>query len=430
MKKTFIFFSLLIMFARAGYAGGNVNSFTLSNGIKVLHKLNTTNPLVSVQVFINCGSLGETPEQAGIAHFTQNMMLYGTKNRTAKQIAQDTEDIGTEITGEAHSDYSSLGISMISKNFDRAVEILSDIIKNPIFPSDEIEKERSNTLASIKARKDRIFSVADDLLNETMYGNHPYSWPGVGKKETVSKFSRENIVKWHKINYVSNNMFIVTAGSISKNDLKNSLEKYFSDIEKNDISSVSHNAPEKLLKEVKKENNKFKQAYLVIGYPAPESDCQDYATLKMLNSYLGGRMSGVLFTELRENLSLAYEVGCAYPTRKEQSKFFFYIGLDKKNIGLAKDRIFKILDNLKKDPIPKKELADTKNHIKGSYLIDHQTIGKQAWYLGWWEIMGKGFKYDEKYIDDLMSVSAKDIQKCVKKYFSDKYVSVEIIPQK
>jgi predicted Zn-dependent peptidase len=166
----------------------------------------------------------------------------------------------------------------------------------------------------------------------------------------------------------------------------------------------------------------------MVGFPAPAVSKDEYFTLKVLNSLMGGRMTGRLFIELREKLSLAYEVNCAYPSRKQLSKFIIYIGLENKNVKLAEKRINELLSDLKTIPVPESELQDTKNYIRGTYLLERQTIGRRAWYAGWWETMGLGADYDKTYLDKLMSVTSDDIQKASIKYFTDNKITVEVVP--
>jgi predicted Zn-dependent peptidase len=138
-----------------------------------------------------------------------------------------------------------------------------------------------------------------------------------------------------------------------------------------------------------------------------------------------------LFTELREKLSLAYEVSSFYPTRRQQSRFVVYMGLDAKNLDRAGKRIDELLQELTTTPVTEQELQDTKNYIRGMYLLDRQTVSRQAWYAGWWEIMGPGYAFDERYLDTLMEVSVADIQRVTQTWFSPKnYVKVILFPSK
>jgi zinc protease len=410
-------------------AGGSVNEFKLSNGLRVLHKKIDQNPLVTVQVFINSGVKNETEKEAGIANFAESLLFQGTKKRTSEQIAKEIEDIGGNISSDVDYDFTNLNISLLNSHIEKGMEIVVDILANPTFEETQVEKERLNILASIRDRQDHIFNVADDLLIKSFYGSFPYSWPETGKKETVSGITRNDLLKWHRENYTAGNMVLVIVGDIELADAKNYAETYFSA-----IPAGSREAGAAVVKTPKKnavrfETDKFKQAYLMYGFPAPSINSPDHPVLKCINSMIGSRMSGRLFVQLREELGLAYEVNAFYPSRLNLSRFVIYIGLDKKNLELAKTKIFEILKDLRENPVSKSELEETKSYIRGVYLLDHQTIGKKAWYMGWWETMGLGYGYDEKYFQKLMSVTPEDIQRTANKYFDGIYTEVDVTPK-
>ena len=148
----------------------------------------------------------------------------------------------------------------------------------------------------------------------------------------------------------------------------------------------------------------------------------------MINLVLGARMTGRLFIELREKLGLAYEVNSNYPTRIGDSYFEIYIGLDKKNVDITKNGIEKIMTDLCSTKVSDKELNDTKNFIKGIYLLSHQSVERQAYYLSAREMLGLGYEYDDKYIDLLSKVTSDDIIKVANKYFKQKPYKLILMP--
>jgi predicted Zn-dependent peptidase len=428
MKKIYLILQMLLISSVCG-AGGSVNQFTLPNGLKVIHHEITTNPLVTVQLFARAGAIHEQESEAGLSGFTQSLLAQGTATRDADRLARDIEDIGGSLSSDCEHDYCTLGISLMDSFFPKAMELLADIAFHPSFPEREIEKERMNTLASIKSRHDQIFYVANDTFSAVFYGDHPYSWPDIGKAQTVASFTRADCLRWHTTYYTADNMLLVIAGNIPLKRAKTYAEQYFSSCPRGSRPAGAPTASKPQQKSVTIPTTKFKQAYLMVGFPAPDIKSTDFPVLKVVNSLLGSRMSGRLFTELREKQSLGYEVNSFYPSRITLSRFVIYLGLEKKNLAKAKDGIIRILDDLKNVPVSAKELEETKNFIRGIYLLDHQTIGRQAWNMGFWEIVGRGYEYDAAYLDELMAVTAEDVQKATRACFTDTYVQVEVIPQ-
>jgi predicted Zn-dependent peptidase len=427
MKRTVAVLSLILLNSLS-FAGGTLNRYTLSNGLSFIHSQNSENPLVTIQVFLRNGVSCETKDVAGISSFTQVMMQKGTGKRSSDKLSVDLENIGAVISIDTEHDFCSMGISAMNTHAEDAAEILSDVITGPSFDKSELEKERSNVLAGIKARQDSIHATADDLFIKTFYSGNPYSWPECGTKECVEKFTRKDLLSWYNGHYVSRNMLVVIAGDISLEDAKKLSQKYFSGVPDKEMQGAPFEVKETFSKNLVQDTKKFQQAYFMIGFPAPSVSESYFPVLKVLNAYTGSRMSGKLFVELREKLSLAYEVNSFYPSHRFTSRFMIYLGLKKQNVELAKKRIFEILDELRKNEISEKEVEETKNYIKGVYLLDHQTVARQAWYLGWWEVLGKGSEYDQKYIDDLMKVSPQDVKDAVNRYLNGKYTLIEILP--
>jgi len=225
-------------------------------------------------------------------------------------------------------------------------------------------------------------------------------------------------------------MFIVIVGKVTPEKARLIAEKYFIHIPSGTIMPMPAKPKAPETKMVIERSAKFQQAFLMEGFPAPAIAKDDYYKLKVLSGLLGGRMTGRLFIELREKLSLAYEVSSYFPSKKEASKFIIYLGLDKKNIPLAQKRISEIIADVKNTPVPAQELTDTKNYLKGIYLLDRQTVGRKSWWLGWWETMGFGYRYDKEYLDKLMAVTPEDIQKAAQKCFNSNMVTIQIVPGK
>jgi predicted Zn-dependent peptidase len=222
---------------------------------------------------------------------------------------------------------------------------------------------------------------------------------------------------------------ISVAGNVKEEVVKKSLEKHFSTVAMGDkfkepIFNLNHN--KSINNEIK---GKFNQAYIFIGYPAPAVNGKDFVTTKVISAILGSRMTSRLFVELREKLGLAYEVNAVYPTRKKDSYFAIYIGLDKKNIKSTLKKIDELLKNFCSVKISKQELKDVKSYIKGIYLLDRQTVNKKSYYNGWREVVGQGYEYDVEYLNDIDKVTTQDDLDVANKIFNGKTVSVIINPQ-
>ena len=409
----------LIFISQFLFAGEIMETFSLKNGIQVIYKQVKTVDIVSLKLCSPISVYNENINKAGVTALMYSVMNKSTKNRSAEQLVNDIENLGSSISSDVEYDFSGLTLNSMSQNFNDSCKILADIILNPIFDKQELEKERKLSIESIKSRKDSIKKTANDKFIYDFYGStHPYSNSVYGTTDTVEKLTQEDLFSSYDKIFKTKGITITVAGNIKKSQLKKTLEENFGKMNLiNDVPKPIEFEQPAQFNDTVTIDSKFNQAFIIYAYPAPDVLSKDFVTLKLISSILGGRMTGRLFIELREKLGLAYEVNSVYATRKDRSFFEVYIGLDKKNIDITKSGIEKIMEDLCNTEISAEELKDTKNFIKGIYLLDHQAIEKQAYYLSFRQMMGLGYEYDEKYTQLLEQVTAKDIMECANRYF-------------
>jgi predicted Zn-dependent peptidase len=308
----------------------------------------------------------------------------------------------------------------LSEYFREAIEILADVVLNPLFDEKELFFEKQNTIAIINSRKDSIERTASDEFTKIFYQNSSYSFPVYGTHETVLKINCLDLIKWHKYSYNAHNIIISVAGNLSEEVVKESLEKYFSLIPKNlGFRKPFFYIRKRFNTSIKTIKGKFNQAYMFVGFPAPSISCKDFVSVELMNAILGcNRMTSRLFVELREKLGFAYDVGSVYPLRRKESYLAIYVGFDKENINLVLKKIHEILKNLCSVEVSEEELIDTKTYVKGLYFMDRQTVNRKSYHYGWREIVKLGCEYDSKYLEDLEKITTRDIFDVANKIFS------------
>ncbi|OGS21790.1 MAG: hypothetical protein A2252_06590 [Elusimicrobia bacterium RIFOXYA2_FULL_39_19] len=430
MKMRFLALTLILtggLFSMAN--SSEIAKIQFDNGLTLIHKKTGPLPIISVKLFLKTGCTNDPKEKLGLTNLTQQLLTRGTKTRTNEQIATEIESMGGHLSASCVEDYSEIDLDITQKYFTKAFDLLADVFLNPSFPADELEKAKTVTKASIRSRQDSIFEVTFDLLKKNLYQDHPYTNIPSGTLETVDKITQNDLVAYHKKYYGSQNILMVVTGNISLAEIKKAINKSFAGLSKGE-TPVTTLPIVTAQQKTEEQKGKFEQAYLMYGFLVPEISNNDYTKLKVLNTYLGGGMSSLLFQELREKAGLGYEVSSFYPSRKAQSSFVIYIGLDKSSLTLAKEKVNTILNELKTRPIDEARLKDAKKYIKGTFLLDHQTNSRQCWYLGWWETIGKGYKYDDVYASELEKITSADIKEVINKYFSGNYVYVQISPEK
>ncbi|MDR0977967.1 MAG: insulinase family protein [Endomicrobium sp.] len=409
--------------------GGCVESFTLSNGIKVLFDKTNGADIFSLRVLTPSSVISENFDNAGISNLTSKLAVYCTKSRSNRILNDELGNIGADLSSQTTYDTAGFGISCLSKYFDKAVELLADVVINSAFDEKEFSFEKENSIAALNSRRDNIGALAFDVFIKLFYGDVPYSFPIIGSKESILKISREDLLKWHAYSYNASNILISVCGNISSAVVRKSLEKHFSSVEagkKFEEPVFDIRRDRSVKKEIK---SKFKQSYIVKGFYAPAVLDKDFAAANVINALLGGRSSSRLFIELREKLGLAYEVGTVYHSMKKDSYFAVYIGLDKKNIGLVLEKIDEVLRDFCSTEVSSQELKNVKRYIKGTYLLDRQTVSRKSYCNAWREIIGQGYKYDLDYLSDIEGVTAHDVLSVAGNIFSGDAVSVILNPE-
>ena len=419
-----------------------------SGGAAVVHQEISKIPVVAIYVFARGGLLYENNEvknKRGITYLMQSLITKGTATRTSKEISDEAERIGGAISASTDKDYALVEMTVAKENFSKAMELIADVIKNPTFPDEEFAREKEAALAAIQTRKDRISTIADDLSNLNFYGSdHPYSLPETGTLKTMGAIKRKDIILWHKKIYSNPaNLVISIAGDI---DLKTALEESEKNFNiahpspdgKSDMTlpppPEPYDKPPAIKSKKVEERHDFKQAYLMISYPAPppggEGNNFGYPELKFLSGALGSRMSGRLFKELREKRSLAYEVNAYYPTRARDARFTIYIGLDQSNLPTARREIARIINDIKSDGLSDEEIEETRRFLKGIWTLKRQTRSSRAFFNGYWTILGEEPSSDIKYINRILSVTKENIISAARRYLDDaKSVEVTITPK-
>ncbi|MDR3071441.1 MAG: insulinase family protein [Endomicrobium sp.] len=407
-----------------------MESFTLKNGVKVILKKTNGIDVVSMRIFTSVSVISETLDKVGISYLTSKLMTKSTKNRSREIFASDVENTGAELFGYAEYETAGFSTTFLSMHFDEVAEILADVVLNPAFNGKEIDSEKKDIIASIHSRKDSIKSTVFDEFAKLFYRNTPYATSVLGTEKTVLNITKSDLIGWHKYSYNASNILFSVVGNIDKEIVKKSLEKHFSSIPsgikfEKPIFNIINN--ELIKKEIK---GKFNQAYILVGFPAPNVYDEHFVSIKVINAILGERMTSRLFTQLRIKLGLAYEVNAVYPSRREESYFAIYIGLDEKNIDLALKQIDQILKNICITSVEPHELKNTKAYIKGLYVMGRQTVSNQSYCYGWREIVGQGYEYDDKYLEDVEKITTQNILDAANKIFSNCSLTVIISPGK
>lgn len=383
---------------------------TLKNGLTIIEEERDTLS-VAIEVQVNAGSNNEDLKQAGISHFLEHMMFEGTKTRTTMQLANEIESLGGEINAATSNERTLYYILVLKKHFKKALEILADVIKNPLFDKKAVEKERKIILEEISMVNDNPRHYQWILFQKTLFKKHPAKNPIPGTRETVKSITRKDIINYHKKHYSPNNMTITVSGL---DNTTNQIKAAFKDLKPQKIIPPKPVEEPKQKKEVVKEKKQLEQSNMVFGYKTVTRSHKDSYTLDVIEAILSKGQSSRLFNELRIKRGLAYSLGAENEVNKDYGYFAMYAGADKKNIDKIKN-IF--IQESKLKNLTQKEIKDAKSHIEGHTLLELEENRENADWIAFWNFVD--FKKMGSYINNIKKVTKKDIQGVVKKYFKN-----------
>ncbi|MBL7100727.1 MAG: insulinase family protein [Nanoarchaeota archaeon] len=388
--------------------------FVLKNGLTVLLKQRPTSS-VAIDVTVKIGSNDEPSRLRGISHFIEHMLFEGTKKRSAQQIANEIESIGGDINALTTSERTSYYVVVLSKYFDLALDVLADLIQNPLFDEKMVDKERSVILDEINLTTDDPKIHQWILFQKTLYEKHPCRNPIYGTRETVTNLKRKELVDFYSKYYVPNNIVISVVGNVDKEVMKK-IGKAFSLTKKSFLKRKRIVEPKKAKPLKFVEKRKISHSYMVFGCKAVPRNHPDSFVFDIIRAILGRGQSSKLFQEIRTKRGLAYSVGFHYEAGTDYGWVAVYVGTDKKNIKKIKNIILKEIQGLSN--ISDEDLKDAINFIEGDYLLSNENNHVLANTMCEWELVGKP-NLVEDYIKKIKKVRKIDIKKIVDNYLKN-----------
>ncbi len=357
-------------------------TYTFPNGIRFIHQ-GSDSPVAHLGVVVNAGSRDELSEEHGIAHFIEHCIFKGTRKRKAYHILSRMEDVGGELNAFTTKEETALYATFLSGYYNRAAELLSDILFNSIFPEKELKLEKEVVVEEINSYNDSPSELIFDDFDELVFDGHPIARNILGSFESVRAFNRDNIFKFIRRNYHTDQMVISSVGNISFKKLVSVLDRFFGNAPQRlgDFSRVPFDAYVPGVREVAKDTF---QTHCIIGNVAYDSAHPKRIVMILLNNLLGGQgMNSRLNLALRERKGLAYNVESSYTTYSDTGLFNVYFGTDNDNSDKALQIVFKEFDTLRKNKLGTLQITRAKKQLVGQLAIAGEnredlmlTIGK------------------------------------------------------
>ena len=306
------------------------------------------------------------------------------------------------------------------------MSLLNEVINNAKFDDYEIEKTKKTMLQAIKAKRDVPLSRALENYRTVIFEGSVYSNTSKILEKNISKVQRNDILEYYNTIFYPNNLVISVNGDVDSQQIINVMSEMFkckngkvfsySDY-KNTIKSRTQS------KIVREEIKDLQTSWIILGWQTDgNTNLKDFATLQVIDSFMGTGMSSRLFRHLREQMGLAYQIGTGFSPNVLKGSFTMYIGTNPATAQLSKDKMLNEIEVLKREFVGEKELQDAKNQLIGHFVLALETNLDKASGLALYEATGRGFDFVEKYTNLIQSVTPSDIMEVANKYFLDNYV--------
>lgn len=396
--------------------------YELSNGATLLITPNEVNDIVAISIFSKGGEFTETIP--GTAQLTASVLTKGTGKYSSAEFAKTLEDNGIKIVPSAGTDKFSITVLTTKNEYDKTLELLNEVINNASLDDYEIEKTRNDKLNAIKKSKDIPLNIAIDNYKTLIFENTPYSISNSVLEKSLPKINKTDIKNYYEKAFFPKNVVISINGNVNKEKTIEEFTKIFNGKKGEKFEYAKHSIPSLVTgKKVSTQIKDLKTDWIIMGWQtAGVLNRKDYATLQVIDALLGTGMSSRLFKNLRDRDGLAYQLGSQYSPNVLKGAFITYIGTNPENLEYAETKMKEEVFRLKTEFVGSKELKEAKDKLLGHYIIGQETNLDKATTIGWFELSGRGYNFDNEYAKLINSVTESDIIEVANKYFNDKYI--------
>jgi zinc protease len=403
-----------------------VQRTVLPNQLVLLVSEEHSLPFVTLQLLIDSGSKRDPSGEEGLSYLTARGLLLGTSKHTVNQINEELDFMGAFLSSSSGRDYATLSLKVLKKDLDKGLNVFMEVLTQPTFPEEEINREVEKTLAAIQSEEDQPEEVAGKEFQKTLFLNSPYGHPVQGTKESIPRLTREGIVRFYRSYYHPNSAILTVVGDITDGEIRTNLIPRLEKWPMGEIPKLPFATTFEKGQKTVKINRPITQANVILGHAGVSRENPGFYALTVMNYILGGGgFASRLMEEIRNKRGLAYSVASFFDPGKYPGSF--QIVLQTKNPS-AKEAIslsLQQMERIQKELVSEKELEGAKKYLIGSFPMRLDTQGKLANFLSQVEYYGLGLDYPEKYPSLIRSVTREDVLRVAKKYLHPKkYVLV------
>jgi len=401
----------------------NIRRQKLPNGLTVITEQMQHIRSASIGVWLQTGSRDEDPEWNGISHFIEHMVFKGTKHRTAEEIARQVDSIGGNMDAFTAKECICFNVKVLDEHVPVALDILSDLVLNPVFDGSDIARERGVIMEEIKMDEDNPDYLVHEIFTQNFWKDHPLGKPILGTKETVKRFERDAVLAAYAHRFAPGNIIVSAAGNLDHDRFVELVRGHFEHM--TPMTNGFHSSTPKISSRIILRNKKaLEQVQLCIGVPAHPIAHEKRHAGYVLNTLLGGGMSSRLFQNIRERQGLAYSIYSDLNPYRDTGCLAVYAGTSLASASKVVQSVVSEFRKLKTESVPDEELRRSKAQLKGSLMLSLESSTSRMSNLARQEMYFDRYYDLDELIERIEAVTAEDLSKLASEFFKPESVAV------
>jgi len=432
MIKKIILISLLAFFVLGVFMQAPLNAqnvATLDNGLKVIVQEDHRNPIVVFSVSIDSGSASEAEYSGtGISHLTEHMLFKGTKKYPVGSIEDILNKYGGSIEGYTSYDYTGYSITILKDHFDIALDVLKEMLTDPVFDQGEMKKETAVIEREMDMNKDDPSKRLSRMMFETAFLRHPYRLSPIGYKDNFKKLGRQDIVKFFKKVYVPQRMVIAVVGDIDAKGALDKISKSFGRMQRGDNSvDVRPQEPLQVAQRIVEEKADIEGAYLNIAFHSTDILSEDLYAMDILSFIMGNGESSLLNENLRIKEQIVLSVSAYNYTPRDPGLFVISCVLKEEDVNSAIKSALSQIENVKQNGVSEDDIIKAKNNFIADYVYQKETIGSRASDMAQSQLLTGAPDFFRQYVENIKAVSAEDVKRAALKYLNVQNMTIALL---
>jgi predicted Zn-dependent peptidase len=381
---------------------------------------------VSLGIWIGSGSRVERGVENGLSHFIEHMVFKGTKNRSSEDIARSVDSVGGGLDAFTSKELVSFNTKVMDEHLPFALDVLADLVLNPLFRPGDIEKEKLVILEEIKMEADQPEFVLHEAFTSSFWKGHGLGKPILGTRETVKKYEREMLLEFYSRVYSPSNILITAAGNLDHEELVKMIAEKFGEMGDRGTPPLT-TTPQAHAPLILKKKESLEQVHIAVGVPAYPLAHELRFPLYILNTVLGGGMSSRLFQDIRERKGLAYAVYSELNLFSDTGCLTVYAGTGVENAKQVVTSVVEEFRRLKDELIDEDEIRRAKDHMKGSLMLSLESTSSRMSNLARQELYFDRFMSLDELLESIETVERAEVQAIAHEFFNTDNIALAML---